>query len=260
MTRMRHVRGNHDAMRDPAAGAPRARRTPSRSTASCSRCSTPRCPGDVGGALPARAARLARRPRRRHDRIRCSCSRTIPAFNHDRRLRARRSPTTTPLLDAGRAAREHRRLPRRAHAHATGSSATRGAARVPFVEVACTKDYPGAWAEYRVYEGGYTQVMRRVAEPAARRVVGARPHHDPGDLPRPRARRHRRPLLHPAILTQPATRTESRHAERQLCFAAKLTIWKYTRAPSARTRDRSPSCRCPSRFHVGRAPLAKNVS
>ena len=39
---------------------------------------------------------------------------------------------------------------------------------MPFVEVACTKDYPGAWAEYRVYEGGYTQVMRRVAAPAAR--------------------------------------------------------------------------------------------
>ena len=39
---------------------------------------------------------------------------------------------------------------------------------VPCVEVACTKDYPGAWAEYRVYEGGYTQVMRRVAAPAAR--------------------------------------------------------------------------------------------
>jgi predicted phosphodiesterase len=38
---------------------------------------------------------------------------------------------------------------------------------VPFAEVACTKDYPGAWAEYRIYEGGYTQVVRRVTEPAA---------------------------------------------------------------------------------------------
>jgi hypothetical protein len=38
---------------------------------------------------------------------------------------------------------------------------------VPFVEVACTKDYPGAWAEYRVYDGGFTQVVRRVCEPAA---------------------------------------------------------------------------------------------
>ena len=39
---------------------------------------------------------------------------------------------------------------------------------VPIVEVACVKDYPGSWAEYRVYEGGYVQVVRRVAAPAAR--------------------------------------------------------------------------------------------
>jgi Icc protein len=38
---------------------------------------------------------------------------------------------------------------------------------VPFVEVGCTKDYPGAWAEYRIYEGGYTQTVRRVAAPDA---------------------------------------------------------------------------------------------
>jgi len=41
------------------------------------------------------------------------------------------------------------------------------ARRVPFGEIGCTKDYPGAWAEYRVYEGGYTQVVRRVAAPDA---------------------------------------------------------------------------------------------
>ena len=40
-------------------------------------------------------------------------------------------------------------------------------AGVPIVEIACVKDYPGAWAEYRVYEGGYTQVTRRVASPDA---------------------------------------------------------------------------------------------
>ncbi|HEX6310078.1 MAG TPA: metallophosphoesterase [Acidimicrobiia bacterium] len=38
---------------------------------------------------------------------------------------------------------------------------------VPFCEIACTKDYPGAWAEYRVHEGGYTQIVRRTAAPAA---------------------------------------------------------------------------------------------
>jgi 3',5'-cyclic-AMP phosphodiesterase len=38
---------------------------------------------------------------------------------------------------------------------------------VPFVEVACVKDYPGSWAEYRVYEGGVLQVHRRLSSPGA---------------------------------------------------------------------------------------------
>jgi 3',5'-cyclic AMP phosphodiesterase CpdA len=38
---------------------------------------------------------------------------------------------------------------------------------VPFVEVACVKDYPGSWAEYRVYEGGILQIHRRLSTPAA---------------------------------------------------------------------------------------------
>jgi 3',5'-cyclic AMP phosphodiesterase CpdA len=38
---------------------------------------------------------------------------------------------------------------------------------VPIVEIACVKDYPGVWAEYRVHEGGYTQLARRIAVPAA---------------------------------------------------------------------------------------------
>ena len=51
----------------------------------------------------------------------------------------------------------------------TGSSVSVARRAIPLVEVGCTKDYPGAWAEYRVYEGGYTQVVRRVTEPAASR-------------------------------------------------------------------------------------------
>jgi predicted phosphodiesterase len=38
---------------------------------------------------------------------------------------------------------------------------------VPWVEVACVKDYPGAWAEYRVFEGGILQVMHRISAPDA---------------------------------------------------------------------------------------------
>lgn len=38
---------------------------------------------------------------------------------------------------------------------------------VPFVEVACVKDFPGTWAEYRVFEGGVLQVHRRISGPDA---------------------------------------------------------------------------------------------
>jgi len=37
----------------------------------------------------------------------------------------------------------------------------------PWTEVACVKDYPGTWAEYRVHEGGILQVHRRISTPDA---------------------------------------------------------------------------------------------
>lgn len=33
----------------------------------------------------------------------------------------------------------------------------------PWVEVACVKDFPGTWAEYRVFDGGVMQVHRRIS-------------------------------------------------------------------------------------------------
>jgi hypothetical protein len=33
--------------------------------------------------------------------------------------------------------------------------------------VACVKDYPGTWAEYRVHEGGILQIHRRINTPEA---------------------------------------------------------------------------------------------
>ena len=38
---------------------------------------------------------------------------------------------------------------------------------VPWVEVACVKDYPGAWAEYKVFEGGVLQIVHRISSPEA---------------------------------------------------------------------------------------------
>ncbi|MCU1395720.1 MAG: hypothetical protein JWM34_4148 [Ilumatobacteraceae bacterium] len=38
---------------------------------------------------------------------------------------------------------------------------------VPSIEVGCVKDFPGTWAEYRVYDGGVMQVVHRISSPAA---------------------------------------------------------------------------------------------
>lgn len=53
------------------------------------------------------------------------------------------------------------------HTHRTRTRTFTQARNVPVVEIACVKDYPGAWAEYRIYEGGYTQITRRIDAPNA---------------------------------------------------------------------------------------------
>jgi predicted phosphodiesterase len=53
------------------------------------------------------------------------------------------------------------------HTHRNLRQTIGAAGRAPFVEVACVKDFPGAWAEYRVFEGGILQVFRRISTPEA---------------------------------------------------------------------------------------------
>jgi Icc protein len=61
---------------------------------------------------------------------------------------------------------------------------------VPYVEVACAKDFPGSWAEYRIFEGGILQVHHRIAAPEALAwsehcralVFGLYPHYAFGNL------------------------------------------------------------------------------
>jgi 3',5'-cyclic AMP phosphodiesterase CpdA len=50
------------------------------------------------------------------------------------------------------------------HRHRVRSMALSG---VPSVEIGCVKDFPGTWAEYRVYEGGVMQVVHRISTPDA---------------------------------------------------------------------------------------------
>jgi 3',5'-cyclic-AMP phosphodiesterase len=38
---------------------------------------------------------------------------------------------------------------------------------VPSIEIGCTKDFPGTWAEYRVFDGGVLQVVHRMSTPEA---------------------------------------------------------------------------------------------
>ena len=38
---------------------------------------------------------------------------------------------------------------------------------VPWTEVGATKDYPGVWAEYRIFEGAVMQVVHRISSPEA---------------------------------------------------------------------------------------------
>jgi crotonobetainyl-CoA:carnitine CoA-transferase CaiB-like acyl-CoA transferase/predicted phosphodiesterase len=71
----------------------------------------------------------------------------------------------------------------------------------PFAEVGCTKDYPGAWAEYRVYEGVHAggpsgHRPRRV------RLGRADAPHDRRRVRHSRPRRSRASLLHAAVLMQ----------------------------------------------------------
>jgi Icc protein len=62
-----------------------------------------------------------------------------------------------PALAGYFAGHTHRNLVRRLPA--TGD--------VPWAEVGATKDYPGVWAEYRIYEGGVMQVVHRISSPEA---------------------------------------------------------------------------------------------
>lgn len=164
-----HVRGNHDAMLDPHLArndAPFA--------------------VDVGGVTLAVLDTVQPgTDRGRLDREQCAWladlarARRGPvlAFGHHHvwKLDARRRPETyfgiNPDDSEALAAvvAEHDNIVGyfAGHTHRNRVRRFAAARHVPFVEVGCTKDYPGVWAEYRIHEGGFTQVVRRVSSPDA---------------------------------------------------------------------------------------------
>lgn len=53
------------------------------------------------------------------------------------------------------------------HTHRNHRRAIGAAGGASCIEVACVKDYPGAWAEYRVYESAVVQIHHRISTPEA---------------------------------------------------------------------------------------------
>jgi 3',5'-cyclic AMP phosphodiesterase CpdA len=135
--RMRHVRGNHDAMLDPTLALEGAPFTV-----------------DVGGVTLA-----------------------VLVFGHhhlwdlDATERSAAYFGVNPVDSEafGAVVAEHENIVGyfAGHTHRNRVRRSTKARDVPFVEISCTKDYPGAWAEYGLYEDGFTQVVRRISSPAA---------------------------------------------------------------------------------------------
>ncbi len=168
--RMHHVRGNHDALLDPTLAiedAPYAIDLPGVTLAVLDTV----IPGTDAGRLPPDQVQWL-------DDLAAERTGPVLVFGHHHCWNVEQpgpppgpyfgiQPDDSRALVAVFARHEHLVGYFAGHTHANRVRRFAAARRVPFAEVACTKDYPGAWAEYRIYEGGYTQVMRRVLEPAA---------------------------------------------------------------------------------------------
>jgi predicted phosphodiesterase len=167
--RMHHVRGNHDAMLDPEMAIEDAPYAIEFDGVTLAVLDTVE-PGVDGGRLTADQVQWL-------DDLAGERAHAVLVFGHhylwkltDATREARYfgiNPDDSEALAQVVARRENIVGYFAGHTHRNRVRRFTAARDIPFVEVACAKDYPGAWGEYRLYEGGYSQVVRRVAEPAA---------------------------------------------------------------------------------------------
>jgi predicted phosphodiesterase len=167
--RMHHVRGNHDAMLDPSIAVNGAPYTIDAGGATLAVLDTVQ-PGLERGQITAEQIGWL-------DDVAASATGPVLVFGHhhlwdlDAKDRSKQyfgiNPDDSEAFGAVVARRESIVGYFAGHTHRNRVRRSAKARRVPFVEIGCTKDYPGVWADYRIHEGGYTQVVRRIAAPDA---------------------------------------------------------------------------------------------
>jgi 3',5'-cyclic-AMP phosphodiesterase len=166
--RMLHVRGNHDAYHgeDFASAAPLSRTLPGVTLAVLDTS----IPGKASGGVSAESLEWL-------DTLAAEADRPVLVFGHhhpwnpDSGVRPEAYFGINPD-DSERLVEVVARRPRIAgyfagHTHRNRVRRFSATRDVPWVEVACVKDFPGAWAEYRIFEGGILQVFRRISAPEA---------------------------------------------------------------------------------------------
>ncbi len=167
--RLHHVRGNHDAMLDPTMaleGAPYAVEVNGVTLAVID---TVR-PTEAGGQITREQIGWL-------DETAAAASGPVFVFGHhqiwDLRAPARSEnyfgidPDSSEAFAAVVGRRENVVGYFAGHTHRNRIRRFEESRQVPFVEIGAVKEYLGVWAEYQVYEGGYTQVVRRLTSPDA---------------------------------------------------------------------------------------------
>jgi hypothetical protein len=167
--RLHHVRGNHDAMLDPALALEGAPYAVERGGVTLAVLDTVR-PGRPGGALTADQLGWL-------GETAAATSGPVLVFGHHQiwDLHAPERPAayfgvdpdSSEAFAAVVAAHENVVGYFAGHTHRHRVRRFPEARAVPFVEVGAVKEYMGVWAEYRITEHGYTQTVHRLADPAA---------------------------------------------------------------------------------------------
>ena len=166
--RLHHVRGNHDAYAgdDFAAEAPFAVELDGVTLAVVDTA----LPRQASGAVSADAVAWL-------DQLGADSDRPVLVFGHHHPWNPDSGARPEGYFGMSPASSEHlvdvfARRPRlvgyfAGHTHRNRVRHFSATGAVPWVEVAAVKDFPGAWAEYRIYDGGIVQVFRRISAPEA---------------------------------------------------------------------------------------------